>query len=472
MANSRTRRVKRRGGAWRIPVIVLVLVALAGAGAYRLGYLNDTICGGPCGAAFVEPPDSLVVAPSVDSAKPLATVPDGAISGEKVRQAVSPLLESAALGSDVGFSAIDLGTGSALWTIGDKGLIPASTNKLFTAFSALSTMDAQHRFSTAVRLDGADGIILVGGGDPYLQAKARKKSAYPQMATIPDLAAKTARSLKTAGITTVGLAYDASLFSGPAQSPDWEPSYVTGNIVTRISALWVDKGIEGPVRATDPANAAARTFADALRKVGVTVEGEIESTEAPPDSKTIALVLSPTVGQIIELTNLTSDNEAAEVMFRQVALATGRPGSFTGGQEAVASTLENAGIDLAKTRILDGSGLSRQNATTAKTLASTLYAASQRQRTKALLADLPVAGFNGSLGNRFITGSFMSALGLLRAKTGTLTGVQGLAGVTVDADGRGIIFAVLGNGAPAGSTYAGRAATERVAAALTRCRCG
>lgn len=472
MANSRTSRVKGRGGAWVISVIVLVLVALAGTGAYRLGYLNDAICDGPCGAAFVTPPDSLVVTPPTAPAKPAASTASGEADTEKVRQAVSPFLESAALGPDVGFTAIDLRTGSTLWSTDEKPLIPASTNKLFTTFSALSTMDPQHRFSTSVRLVGTERIILVGGGDPYLRAKARKKSAYPQMATIPDLAAKTARSLKMADITTVRLAYDASLFSGPAESPDWEPSYVSANIVTRISALWADEGVEGSVRAKDPANAAAQKFADALRKRGITVEGEIESMKAPSDAKAVASVLSPTVGQIIELINQTSDNQAAEVMFRQVALATGRPGSFTGGQKAVASTLKSAGIDLAGTRILDGSGLSRHNRTTSEALARTLYEASQRQQTKALLADLPVAGFNGSLEDRFSTGSSMRALGLVRAKTGTLTGVQGLAGASVDADGHGIIFAVLGNGAPARSPYAGRAATERVAAAVTACRCG
>lgn len=472
MANSRTSRADRSRGAWTIPVIVLVLVALAGVGAYRLGYLNDAICDGPCGADFVEPPDLLVVAAPAKPAMPTPPTAAGAADGEKVRQAVSPFLKSSALGSDVGFTAIDLATGSTLWSTDENGLIPASTNKLFTTFSALSTMDPQHRFSTDVRLVDTDRIILVGGGDPYLRAKAPKKSAYPQMATIDDLAAKTARSLKAADITTVGLAYDASLFSGPAESPDWEPSYVSGNIVTPISALWADEGLEGYVRAGDPANAAARKFADALRERGITTPANIGNVKAPAAAEVIASVLSPTVSQIVELLNLSSDNEAAEVMFRQVGIATERPGSFTGGQEAVAETLKNAGIDLFETRVLDGSGLSRHNQTTTEALARTLYEASQRPRTKILLADLPVAGFSGSLEDRFSTDAMMRALGLVHAKTGTLTGVQGLAGITVDADGRGIIFAILGNGTPAENPDASRLAVERVAAAITACRCG
>jgi serine-type D-Ala-D-Ala carboxypeptidase/endopeptidase (penicillin-binding protein 4) len=78
-----------------------------------------------------------------------------------------------------------------------------------------------------------------------------------------------------------------------------------------------------------------------------------------------------------------------------------------------------------------------------------------------------VAGFNGTLKNRY--GSDRAGLGVVRAKTGTLTGVNSLAGTVVDADGRLLAFAFIANGAQ--DRDAAQKALDQAAAAVANCGC-
>ncbi len=328
--------------------------------------------------------------------------------------------------------------------------MPASTLKLLTTAAALPTLGPEHRFATTV-MAGATRrtIVLVGGGDPLLTDRTltAKEAAglYPQPASLEDLAGLTAAKLSADGVRSVHLGYDASLFTGPAVNPHWPSTYVPDNVVSPISALWVDEGRENPgfaQRSADPAGAAAEAFRAELVKAGVRVIGDI-GLERPPRGGTqpIAEVTSAPLVQIVQHILEVSDNEGAEVLLRQVAVARGHAGSSAEGVAAVRATLAGLGLDLKGMQVYDGSGLSRDDVVPVSALLGVLETAASaaHPELRGVLTGLPVAGFSGSLGDR-LEDQAAAGRGYVRAKTGTLTGVHGLAGLAMTRAGQAAVL--------------------------------
>lgn len=459
---------------WALGGLFLAVVLVAGVGlGWTSGRLNPVVCGGPCGPEAVAPPEALTL-----EAVPQRVQPDpvmtGAIDPDAVRAAVQPLLEDPArraeLGDRLGVAVVGLDGTSVFARDADEAFVPASTTKLLTAYAALSRLDPGSRFSTSAVLDGNE-LVLVGGGDPYLASSRPERPTRVDRADLRTLAERTASALDDAGIGEVSLGYDAGLFTGPSASPDWEDSYVPGQVVTPVSALWADQGVRDGIRSGDPARAAADRFAGYLQDEGIDVDGDPARADAPPDpQRVLAAVQSATVAQIVDATLVRSDNEAAEVLLRHVGLAAGGAGSFEGGTDAVAATLAEAGVPVQGLRLDDGSGLARSNRIAPETLAGVLRVAASRASTSELLADLPVGGLTGTLEDRFDEDS--AGRGLVRAKTGTLTGVHSLAGYATDARGVPIVFAVMVDDTEGVNPFVTQAAIDAVAAALAACTCG
>ena len=187
----------------------------------------------------------------------------------------------------------------------------------------------------------------------------------------------------------------------------------------------------------------------------------------------VAEVESAVVSQIVERMLTVSDNEAAEVLARQVGLATVGEASFSGGVRGVRQSLTELGVRLDdEDEWYDGSGLSRDNVLTPATLLAVLgvAAAEDHPELRALLTGLPVGGFTGSLEYRFVDAA-PAARGRVRAKTGTLRGTSALAGVVTDLDGTSVAFVLMADRVPFLKTLAARDALDSAAAALARCRC-
>lgn len=471
MVDKSSGRVAEPRGAVVIPLVALLLAVVAVTGAYLSGNLNRYICDGPCAAEHVDPPDELAVTAGPTPGT-VARSDAGPADGAKVAAAVESSLGAGALGSRVGFIALDPPSGATLATKGTGTFIPASTTKVLTTFAALASMDADTTFATRVVEPEPGTIVLVGGGDPFLDAKAPKPGRYAHDATLTELAKRTAAGLKAAGTKSVTLSFDDSLFTGPDVSPQWEASYISGNVTTPVSALWADQGVaSNGVRSRNPAQSATSTFASLLDDRDIEVKLTAR-TKAPADARELARVESAPLSQILEALTQHSDNQAAEVMFRQVAVAQGKPGTFAAAATEVRKLLNAHKIDTTGLVLHDGSGLSRDNLSSPLTLAQTIRVAAADPRTATLVSDLPIAGFNGSIDDRFSTSRTEAGRGVVRAKSGTLTGVHSLAGFVLDADGNEIVFAIMADRTGAAGPLEAKAALDGVVAAIAACHCG
>jgi D-alanyl-D-alanine carboxypeptidase/D-alanyl-D-alanine-endopeptidase (penicillin-binding protein 4) len=187
----------------------------------------------------------------------------------------------------------------------------------------------------------------------------------------------------------------------------------------------------------------------------------------------VASVASAPLGEIVERTLAISDNQAAEVLARHVGLAERQEGSFEAGSAAVLEVLDRLGVRVDGSRLYDGSGLSRRNRLGVGTLADVvrLSESPDHPALRQVFTGLPVAGFTGSLAYRFDAGP-EEARGRVRAKTGTLTGVHGLAGVADTVSGARMAFVVVADRVPPPKSLEARLRVDRIAAALGACTCG
>ncbi len=409
----------------------------------------------------------------------LAPIPQP-LKAAAIHHLVATALMKPTLGPHAELAAARPGYAQPVIRVGGRGPVtPASLLKLFTLTTALEVLGTEHRFVTSVvRGSKPSDLILVGGGDPLLAVHRHAKSSastYPPAATLAALARATSRRLSRLGIVRVHLQYDASLFRGPSVDPAWPRSYLRDNVVSRVSPLWVNEGRIRPGavrRVNDPARAATHAFRKLLRGHGLRVSGPVKRATAAPDAAVLARVLSPPLSQIVQHTVSLSDNEGAEVLLRQVAVAVGWPGSFRGGVRTVRTTLSDMGLTLEGARFSDGSGLARSDRVPLQLLLDVLQMAASpgHPELSSLVSSLPVAGFSGSLTYRFMRGA-SAGLGVVRAKTGTLAGVHALAGVLTTTDGSALVFAVVADSAPVQAPLPAQSQIDRIAALLSTCRC-
>jgi D-alanyl-D-alanine carboxypeptidase/D-alanyl-D-alanine-endopeptidase (penicillin-binding protein 4) len=177
------------------------------------------------------------------------------------------------------------------------------------------------------------------------------------------------------------------------------------------------------------------------------------------------------VAALVQQMLTDSDNDLAEALGRTVAVRVGHRPDFTGEAAAVLEQVHGLGVDVTGLVLRDASGLSRLDRVTARALVQVVQTAASagHPELRPVLEGLPVAGFTGTLAGRYRSSATVAGAGGVRAKTGTLTGVNTIAGTVVDASGRLLVFAFLTD--RAGSPTRTEAALDRLVARLSACGC-
>ncbi|QDZ90812.2 D-alanyl-D-alanine carboxypeptidase/D-alanyl-D-alanine-endopeptidase [Shewanella decolorationis] len=197
---------------------------------------------------------------------------------------------------------------------------------------------------------------------------------------------------------------------------------------------------------SDPEKFAMDTLTATL-KGEISLSGKVKIGKTiPSKAKLIASHSSAPLPELLKTMLLKSDNLIADSLFKRVGQSYYKTqGSFTNGAAAMRHILTELRVDLTNANIVDGSGLSRYNLLSAKQLADVLALIYQDARFRSLIDSLPEAGVSGTLQYR---------LGYTKpplkhrvfAKTGSMQGVANLAGFMRLAQQRDILFVVLENG--------------------------
>jgi len=341
-------------------------------------------------------------------------------------------------------------------------LIPASTMKLETATAALGRLGAGSHFTTEVRAGSAAAggtvagdLWLVGGGDPLL--------ATADFASVAGYRSQPRLATSMAGVRKVDgrVVGDESRYDTQRYLPSWSPTYASLGEIGPQSALTVNDGFVAwrPMAVPSPAPAtnAAAVLTTLLRARGVTVGGDAGEGRAPA-STTVASIDSPPLGDVVGVMLAESDNLAAELLVKELGSRFGGTGTTTAGLAVVKDALAPLGLGADGLASVDGSGLDRSDRLSCNALQATL---AQGGESGDVGRNLPVAGRNGTLSKRFVG---TPAAGKVKAKTGSLKGVNALSGWTGTVDGRSLQFALIVNELP--NDASGTGLEDRVVSAL------
>jgi len=302
---------------------------------------------------------------------------------------------------------------------------PASVLKVLTAAMVLQYLDPLKVFTTEVRIAPEINTIYIKGSlDPWVgttHSVARKMSraSLTHMATN---ATNTIRSYNAGELVDYTVIY-SDLFEQD---------------VKNFKSYWAKRGFKPVFKA-----------AKADQMVNETAVLVVTET-------------SPTVAKILDWMMLWSDNQLAERLARLSSQAAGEPFGILGVERIFKKLLAELQIDSSKLVVKDASGLSKSNKVTAKMIGELLYKLRKDPRFTGLYPVLPVSGVSGTLNERFID-TAPTAVGLVRAKTGSLNGTATLAGYVESSD-REYVFVTLADQIPRGYTSLkkARAAIDKI----------
>lgn len=451
-------------------------------------------------------------------------LPAASDAGELPARLERALAHPGCRAAQLGVLVVDAASGDEIFARNaDTPLAPASNMKVLTAVAALAAFGPAHQFTTTVSSDvpiGADGSIgtlaVRGGGDPALTSEELWRMA----ADLARLGLRRVRdglllddsyfddqrwneawgagSARAYHAPVAALTANYGSFAAQVVPPakkaqrarvSLDPpapflALVDGITVGGKTDVIVDRSadgerdrirVAGSVRpggdsvvvqrsVSDPVRYAGSVLRMQLQALGIAVDGADRVGPVPPGFHELLAFRGKPLAQVIGLLMKWSNNNVAEMLVKNLgARASGAPGSWPSGLAAARAQLGALGVDLSGLRMLDGSGLAKDNRVTARSLVSALRAGRASFAFGAELeASLPIAGRDGTLRKRA-----PDATDRARAKTGLINGVATLSGYARTAGGRDVAFSLLNNGAAAGDAAA-MAANDAFLEALVR----
>ena len=302
---------------------------------------------------------------------------------------------------------------------------PASVMKVLTAAMVLQYLDPLKVYTTEISIaPEANTIYIKGSLDPWIgttHSVARKMNR----ASLTHMASNATNAVRSYNVDEL---VDYTVIYSDLYEQD----------IKNFKKYWADRGFK-------PVFKAQKTL-------------DLSSVVTVP----IAIETSPPVAKILDWMMLWSDNELAERLARLSSKAAGEPFGILGVEKIFRKLLADLQIDASKLVVKDASGLSKSNKVTAKMIGELLYKLRKDARFTGLYPVLPVSGVSGTLNDRFIE-TAPSAIGLVRAKTGSLNGTATLAGYVESSD-REYVFVTLADQIPRGYTSLkkARAAIDKI----------
>jgi D-alanyl-D-alanine carboxypeptidase len=295
---------------------------------------------------------------------------------------------------------------------------PASVIKILTAAMVLQYLDPLTVYTTTVTISPESNTLFIRGSlDPWISTNhivARKMNR----ASLTHIASNSTNAIRAAN---AGELVDYTVVYSGLYTED----------VKNLKSYW------------------------AKRKFKPTFKTETDTQISTEIANPVVTETSPPVSKILNWMMLWSDNQLAERLARLSARAAGQPFGILGAETIFRKLLAEYEIDASKLVVKDASGLSRENKITAQMMGQFLFKLRNDPRFAKLYSDLPVSGVSGTLNKRFLE-TAPDAVGLVRAKTGSLNGTVNLAGF-VEATDREYVFVTLADEIPRGYTSSKRA---------------
>ena len=314
------------------------------------------------------------------------------------------------------------------WNRPDSPSIPASVLKILTSFTALTYLGGSRQFVTSVHtIESSTSLVIIGQKDPWLTMYRSVSAKY-----------------------------------GPAYAPD----LILKNLPK--DELKEGKRIKREIFYSGlyPSDLAGLTAILKERNVRLTFTPVTKSQAELLAFEQTYQILSPSVNEMVKFAVLFSDNRLSQRLAEHAALAHGYRKNAKGLQQTFQDALLSKTIGIDGLVIKDGSGLSKENRVTARTVVSLLTAIRNSPEYAAIYEGLPKSGKTGTLKTRYKK-TAPEAVGLIRAKTGWVNGTVSLAGY-ITAGEKELVFAVLADRIPRyySATERARASIDRMVASL------